>query len=166
MNGIQDIHVLKGLDVMRRRPEMYIPEGISIGSISARLASDALLLGARHVRTDIVGSWGLVSADIDWLTVPVRMPTAVADLFQRLVIFDEGGPNAARAEAWVGAYCAAAHVITQTERLRVLGETAMPPAVENALLPSGCVRTVAFLVRSSEQGVAADRREDAPSAER
>ncbi len=140
------MHALNAMDAMRRRPEMYIPEGISVGSISARLVSDALLLGAGHVRADVVGSWGLVSADIDWLTAPVRVVVPVMELFQRLVIFDEGGPNAARAEAWVGAYCAGAYALTHSERVRV-GEMLLPRAIEEVVLPHGCVRTVAFDVQ-------------------
>jgi hypothetical protein len=166
MTSSEDIRSLKGLEWMRRRPEMYAPEGISVASIAGRLASDALLLGAKHVRIDTVEGWGLVSAETDWLTVPVRAPVPVAELFQRLVIFDEGGPNAARAEAWVGAYCFAAYAVTDHERLQVVGEMPMPRAVEDALLPSGYVRTVALFVPSSEQSAAPDRADNSQPAER
>jgi hypothetical protein len=139
-----DLGVLKGIDVMRRRPEMYMPEGVSASNISARIVSDALVLGARHVRLDVKEAWQIVSADVDWLTRPAALNLPVADLFQRLIVLHEGGPNAARAEAWVGAYCQCAYSATATERLRVVGDASLPVEVELALLPAGCVRSIAF----------------------
>jgi len=144
-----DLTTLKGLDIMRRRPEIYMPEGISAPGISARITSDALRLGARHVQTDVIGAWYIVSSDLDWLTAPVYEPASVPELFQRLVNFSEGGLNAARAEAWVGAYCRTAYAVAKDERICVVGSESMPSQVEAALLPNGLVRSVAFLLHDS-----------------
>jgi hypothetical protein len=144
-----DLTVVTGLDVMRRRPEMYMPEGVNPAGIAARLMSDSMLLGAQQVRTDVVGAWHIVSADVDWLTAPTRLKVSVPELFQRLVVFEEGGPNAVRAEAWVGAYCRSAHAVTAVERLSVVGGDALTPDVEAALLPVGCIRSVAFCMAAN-----------------
>ena len=137
---------MKGLDVMQRWPEMYVPENNRSGAIAARLASDALMLGATRVQADRAGMWSVVSADIDWLVLPASIEVCPADLFHRLVPFPEGGRREVRAEAWVGAYSQVAYVVSADARLRVVGEAALPVEVEEMLLPPGCVRSVAFSV--------------------
>jgi len=139
-----DLHVVKGLDVMRRRPEMYMPEGVSAPHIAARLVSSAQELGATHVRVDTHASWSIVSADIDWLLQPPDLNVPIGELFQRLVVLKGGGPNAARAEAWVGAYCRAAVAVTPKETIQVVGTETLPVGIQHCLVPLGCVRSVAF----------------------
>jgi hypothetical protein len=82
---------MKGLDVMQRWPEMYVPENDRARVIAARLASDALMLGATRVQADRIGMWSVVSADIDWLVLAANIEVSPADLFHRLVPFPEVG---------------------------------------------------------------------------
>ena len=138
-----DIQVLQGFEHMRRRPAMYMPGGVSASAIAAQLTSQALELGARLVRTDVVGGWHVVSADLDWLSQPQDARVSPRQLFERVV----GWPprtNGIRSEALVGAYCTVAYIAVPAEHERVLGTAALPPEVAVALCPSGCHRSVAF----------------------
>jgi len=134
-----------GIAAIRRRPDMYLP-AVTLECIGACLVDDARLIGATQVRIDTVEDWHIISADIDWLRLPLeRVPP-----FDRLFTGRHIHPtriNGIRAEVLVGAFARSAYVATPHERQCVVGNAPLPASVSNALCQTPCVRSVAFTVR-------------------
>ena len=61
--------VPSAVELIRQRPDMYFPHGVTPDAICLCLADDALAMGAAHVRVDNVDQWRIVSSDMDWLRV-------------------------------------------------------------------------------------------------
>jgi len=141
------MQVLRGLEPIKHRPEMYFPGGVTPSVICSSLIDDAVGLGARHVTVDCVDSWRVVSADVDWLRLPEHRVTPLERLFAGMYAHPIR-INGVRAEAFVGAFAEAAYAATLGEMRAVVGELPLPESVSRILCSAPCVRSVAFLFRT------------------
>ena len=140
------MQVFSGLEQIRRRPEMYFPGGVNSNSICSSLLDDCLSLGATHLRMDCLDRWYVVSADVDWLRLPVNRAIPLERLFGGMYPHPTR-INGVRSEAFVGAFAEAAYAATPKEKRLVVGDLILPNAVSNSLCPAQCVRSVAFVLR-------------------
>lgn len=105
MYSLEDIKVLKGAEVIRRRPEMYFgSNGPTPESISSRILNDALVLGSKFATVKCIDNWWVVSAEIDWLSIGGASRTDFKSLFNRMIPFPEAGVNSIRSEVFAGVY--------------------------------------------------------------
>jgi hypothetical protein len=133
-----------GLELIRRRPDLYLPGGNVTGdAICSCLSDDALGLGATHVRVESINNWHMVAADADWLRLPEDRQIPLDQLFVGIYVYPKR-INGMRAEVLVGAFADAAYVATPGEPRRVIGETMLPDAVSRVVCPPPCVRGIAF----------------------
>jgi hypothetical protein len=126
---------------------MYFRDGRPTpGAICSYLLDDVLGLGARHVHIDHLERWHIISADVDWLCLPEDRRVAMDRLF---VGFHPHGRyiNGVRAEVYVGALAELAYVATPNEVRAVVGDGPLPAAISEALCPTPCIRSLAFLFR-------------------
>ena len=137
--------VPSAVEVIRQRPDMYFPHGVTPDAICLCLADDALAMGAAHVRVDNVDQWRIVSSDVDWLRLPERRVVALDRLFVGMHVHPSR-VNGVRSEIFVGAFAVAAYVATPCEVSAVVGGYALPESVCRVLCPPMCVRSVAFLL--------------------
>ena len=145
-----DIRIIHDpFEVIRARPSMYAPSGGTPEGLAYLLISDALLFGARSVRTDVVNGWLLVSADIDWLLAPYQRDLQPLSLFRRMVHVPAFGPNSLRGEVIVAALAEACAIAVPNECVRAFGDIDPTADVVAACCPSSYARTVAFLPKSS-----------------
>ena len=141
------MQVLRSLELIRKRPEMYFPGGVTATVICSSLLDDALGLGAAHVSVDCVDRWHVVSADVDWLELPVHRVVPLERLFAGMYAHPKR-INGVRAEVFVGAFAEAAYAATPGEIRAVVGDLVLPETVSRALCSAPYIRSVAFLFRS------------------
>ena len=140
------IQVLGGIELIRQKPQMYFAGAVTASAICSYLVDDALRLGASHVRADSVGRWFIVSADVDWLSLPEDRVIPI----DRLFVGMHAHPsriNGIRSEVFVGAFAETAYVASPGEVNAVVGNAPLPEAISRVLCPPLCVRSVAFVVR-------------------
>jgi len=93
------------LEWLRAHPTMLFSNGIATPwALMLHLASDALILGCRHVEQIIRQSWFIVAADADWFELPSGVSVPPEALFEQLVPFPQRGQNCHRAEILVAAF--------------------------------------------------------------
>jgi hypothetical protein len=79
-----DLQSLTGIDVIRRRPDMYAGPGWEHPErLASGLVDNVLLLGASQVEVHHVGEWWIVSSDDDWLAYHNQL--SVSETFERLL---------------------------------------------------------------------------------
>ena len=140
------ISALSGVELVRQRPQMYFPHGVTPTAVGLRLVDDALALGATHVSVDHVDRWYIVSADVDWL----RLPETRVIAMHRLFVGMHAHPshiNSVRSEIFVGAFAEVAYVATPDEVTAVVGNDPLPEAISGVLCSPPCIRSVAFRLR-------------------
>ena len=140
---------LRGLDLVRRRPEMYFPGGeVSAATICSYLADDARALGATQVRVDSVEQWHIVAADVDWLRLPEARRIDMDQLFLGMHVHPTR-VNGIRSEMFVGAFAEAAYVGTPAEIRAVIGDCPLPEAVRHTMCTPPHLRGVAFVLATA-----------------
>src|SRR6266481_1126414 len=118
-----DLHVLTGpYAAIRDRPAMYAPGNGSPLGLAYLLSADALLLGAKSVRTDVVAGWYLVSAEIDWLSPPFQTSVAPLELFARRIHQSSLGSNSLRGEVVVAALSHAGFIAIPGSHAHAFGD--------------------------------------------
>jgi hypothetical protein len=144
--GTTLISALSGVELVRQRPQMYFPHGVTPTAISLCLVDDALALGATHVSVDHVDRWWIVSADVDWLRLPESRAIAMDRLFVGMHVHPSH-INGVRSEIFVGAFAEVAYVATPDETTVVVGNDPLPEAVSRVLCSAPCIRSLAFRLR-------------------
>ena len=143
----EDLQVLgDAVDVVRRRPDMYLMGGLRPESIAEALAHDALVLGARRILIERHAEWMVVSAETDWLCVPGawgKLPPP-EELFRRIVPLPEDGANAMRHEILATAYATDVVTATVSHRVTVSGTVEADAPIWSWLCRDGALRSVAF----------------------
>jgi hypothetical protein len=135
------------IDHVRAHPEMYLmsdrPDG---ASLAARLAGDALLLGAGKTLVVHDDRWWAVAADVDWLSTSASgLP--LAELFARIIPLPEAGVNSMRSEVLIGAF--AEQIVTwgENDPKRVMkGSEVESGRLASSVADSIWKRVVAFAV--------------------
>jgi hypothetical protein len=140
---------LRGIELLRRRPDLYFPVGEVTGAaISSYLADDARVLGATQVAVESVDDWHIVAADVDWLRLPEDRLIDMNQLFVGMHIHPTR-INGIRSEIFVGAFAEAAYVATPAEIRAVIGDRPLPEAVKRAMRVPPFLRSIAFALATA-----------------
>jgi hypothetical protein len=131
------MEVLRGLDVIRRRPEFYLGSNEPSGKfLGAGLAECALRSGARRVKVEmLMDGWVSVSADRDWITpsLPENWKGQPPErVIVSLVPQIGGQQNEIRFEAMVAAFSQCLMLKSEGEWKTLFGDEA-PGALREAV---------------------------------
>jgi hypothetical protein len=77
------IPVRDPIEIIRSRPEMYVPGGVPTGDVlTVRLVADVVCLTDRNITVRHVGEWWIVACEDDWLAANPKW--SVQDYFKRV----------------------------------------------------------------------------------
>jgi hypothetical protein len=136
-----DIRGLDAVETVSRHPQWYFRKGeFDLDELVAHLVEEATRAGARSVYVRRDGDWISVSADQDWLGGDVAA-------FFAPMSYPEGGPNSARVEVALTAFCDAVVTAEGGDRFYQVKSPPEDRAGElvDLLRPPEIGRMVAFL---------------------
>lgn len=99
-----DLQVLDALEVIRRRPHMYLPDGqLHARKLATQLADEVATVTTGAIGIVRHGPWWLVACEEDWVEKS-RGPATVEGYFGHVVAFPEYGVNSMHSEVIVRAF--------------------------------------------------------------
>jgi hypothetical protein len=131
------------LSFIRRRWDIYLPEGVSELILAERLQKEARLLTGCEAKIQQSNGWWLVSCPHDWLRIGRYLGDEPSELFDRAFAFPESGVNTVRSEIVVAAFASDVFINTP-EQYHVIQGGEPPDAVLEACREEGRGRTVGF----------------------
>jgi hypothetical protein len=136
------MHVLSGLDHVRRHPERFLRSLPASGAeLAERLAGDLLLLGGRRTLLLQEPRWFGVASDLRWL--PTNDEAQLRRAFEKMRPFPEAGVNSVHSEILIGAFATNLVIITvPAQPIRLFGGSLAP----NEALPGWVAQVVWFTV--------------------
>ena len=143
-----DLKTVNSLDLIRSRPEMYLPIDDSLGEkLLGRLIADILVSPDKIAHTARVDDWWVVGSNSDW--IPSVAIGSAKDYFTRITPFPEAGPNSMHAEVLVTAF--ATDVVTFNEAGECVIQGQSDEAICNfAYRNTDWTRIIAFRISDSE----------------
>ena len=142
--NMEDLQILHGLELIRRRPAMYLdgwetPNG---EALAARLLHDLVWLRALPAEVKEIDGWWLIRSAVDWLASENPLYT-IDTAFSRIVPWPELRPNSMHGEVLLAVF-ADAVVTSGTDGIKWINGTSdafpLPPHIDL----SGPGRVVAF----------------------
>jgi hypothetical protein len=130
----EDIRVLNGTEIIKKRPEMYFgSNGPTPEFISSAILRDAVTLGSKYAVVRYVEGWWLIAAETDWLSAGNLANTDLNRLFSGLVPFPEAGVNGIRSEVFASVYSSALLVGGKAGRLKLKGNDTEEKEFDNVI---------------------------------
>src|SRR5258708_11123597 len=99
-----ELQVLDPLELIRRRPDMFLPSGQLRGSkLAVQLADEVTTVTTGAIGIMRSGLWWIVACEEDWVE-RCRGTASVEHYFENIVAFPEYGVNSMHAEVVIRAF--------------------------------------------------------------
>lgn len=144
-----DLTPIDPIEHVRSNPEMYMGRSDpDPAAIADTIAQGSLVLGASETKVTRFGRWWIISADVDWLSVPCSCTASPIETFNRLLAFPELAVNSFRHETLATAFAQCVVSLSHTDRFVVSGDITEDNAVWNEMYLQNMMRSVAFRMAS------------------
>lgn len=138
------------LSWVRSHPERFFAGGVPTEFELARMTwMDAVLSGADQVATIHTDPFWVIAASTDWL-MGAGLP--IDDLFRRLMPLVGAGPNSARSEVVLNAFCSEIGAVSQGTITIVRGGNRIADVLQRGLASQGgLVAAIAYCLAPSSE---------------